>query len=246
MVGTTNKDNLYKQAYPQPHFTGTSTKPSTLRNIISSAADAKFPPEPGRYYFYLSFPSPGPTGRTSGGYKRLQNSYFPADPRYIRRFRVPVLWDSKTETAVNNESANNMRMFYTSAHSLGGYYSFDPILRTYIRLTITCTRPVFLTMQSVYDENVMKLCAALVAYFMVFRCSLRMKYGYPHIDRWMRRLRQDESERTRWPFKDITALHIYKPGYLVARLRSQGHEGEVSVPAGPVLETLPPVADAGT
>ncbi|KAL2313155.1 Glutathione S-transferase Gst3 [Schizosaccharomyces pombe] len=41
----------------------------------------------------------------------LRNLYFRADPNYNMRFTVPVLWDSKYNTIVNNESAEIIRMF---------------------------------------------------------------------------------------------------------------------------------------
>ena len=36
--------------------------------------------------------------------KHLRDIYFRAQPDYEGRFTVPVLWDKKTETIVNNES----------------------------------------------------------------------------------------------------------------------------------------------
>lgn len=36
--------------------------------------------------------------------KFLREIYFRAEPDYDGRFTVPVLWDKKTETIVNNES----------------------------------------------------------------------------------------------------------------------------------------------
>jgi glutathionyl-hydroquinone reductase len=36
--------------------------------------------------------------------KFLRDIYFRAEPDYEGRFTVPVLWDKKTETIVNNES----------------------------------------------------------------------------------------------------------------------------------------------
>jgi len=38
------------------------------------------------------------------GSKYLREIYFRANPDYDGRFTVPVLWDKKTETIVNNES----------------------------------------------------------------------------------------------------------------------------------------------
>lgn len=41
----------------------------------------------------------------------LYELYLKADPLYEGRVTVPVLWDKKTQTIVNNESADIMRMF---------------------------------------------------------------------------------------------------------------------------------------
>jgi glutathionyl-hydroquinone reductase len=46
-------------------------------------------------------------------FKRLKELYYRADPEYSGRFTVPVLWDKKTETIVNNESSEIIRMLYT-------------------------------------------------------------------------------------------------------------------------------------
>src|SRR2546426_3743087 len=41
----------------------------------------------------------------SGGIRYLHELYAKADPRYSGRVTVPVLWDSKQRTIVNNESS---------------------------------------------------------------------------------------------------------------------------------------------
>lgn len=46
--------------------------------------------------------------------ERLQDLYFKADPDYDARWTVPILWDTKTETIVNNESSELIRIFYTA------------------------------------------------------------------------------------------------------------------------------------
>jgi glutathionyl-hydroquinone reductase len=43
------------------------------------------------------------------GSKYLHEVYFKADPEYKGRYSVPVIWDKKTGTIVNNESAEIMR-----------------------------------------------------------------------------------------------------------------------------------------
>ncbi|CCE62559.1 hypothetical protein TPHA_0C04090 [Tetrapisispora phaffii CBS 4417] len=44
-------------------------------------------------------------------YKRLSDLYYKSNPDYSARFTVPVLWDKETQTIVNNESAEILRMF---------------------------------------------------------------------------------------------------------------------------------------
>ena len=46
------------------------------------------------------------------GFTGLKQLYKKADPEYEGRFTVPVLWDKKTETIVNNESSEIIRMLY--------------------------------------------------------------------------------------------------------------------------------------
>lgn len=41
----------------------------------------------------------------------LQEIYVKADPKYTGRVTVPVLWDKQTQTIINNESREIMRMF---------------------------------------------------------------------------------------------------------------------------------------
>jgi len=41
-----------------------------------------------------------------------------ADPQYSGRFTVPILWDKKTNTIVNNESSEIIRMLNTEFNSL--------------------------------------------------------------------------------------------------------------------------------
>lgn len=57
---------------------------------------------------------PGVTTEPLYGYKRLSELYFKADPNYSGRFTVPVLWDSKRKTIVNNESSEIIRIFNTA------------------------------------------------------------------------------------------------------------------------------------
>ncbi|KAH7923082.1 hypothetical protein BV22DRAFT_1036761 [Leucogyrophana mollusca] len=48
----------------------------------------------------------------------VKDLYFRADPNYGGRFTVPVLWDKKKHTIVNNESSEIIRMFNTAFNDL--------------------------------------------------------------------------------------------------------------------------------
>lgn len=53
---------------------------------------------------------PGADRDTVNGATYLHEIYTKADPTYTGRATVPVLWDKKTDTMVNNESADILRM----------------------------------------------------------------------------------------------------------------------------------------
>ncbi|PPQ70398.1 hypothetical protein CVT24_013136 [Panaeolus cyanescens] len=48
----------------------------------------------------------------------VKDLYYKADPNYSGRFTVPVLWDKKLHTIVNNESSEIIRIFNTAFNSL--------------------------------------------------------------------------------------------------------------------------------
>ncbi|RUP51753.1 glutathione S-transferase [Jimgerdemannia flammicorona] len=57
--------------------------------------------------------TPGAIPDTVNNAQYIRELYFKADPEYSGRFTVPVLWDKKHSTIVNNESSEIIRMFNT-------------------------------------------------------------------------------------------------------------------------------------
>jgi putative glutathione S-transferase len=55
--------------------------------------------------------SKGSSGDELNGKSKLSEIYVLADPKYTGRVSVPVLWDKKRRTIVNNESSEIIRMF---------------------------------------------------------------------------------------------------------------------------------------
>ena len=60
---------------------------------------------------------PGTTGDTVGGKSHLQHVYLSAAPGYTGMITVPVLWDKKLQTIVNNESSEIIRMLNSAFRS---------------------------------------------------------------------------------------------------------------------------------
>ncbi|KIL64123.1 hypothetical protein M378DRAFT_78766 [Amanita muscaria Koide BX008] len=52
------------------------------------------------------------------GSEHIKDLYLRADPNYEARFTVPVLWDKKTHTLVNNESSEIIRIFNSAFNDL--------------------------------------------------------------------------------------------------------------------------------
>lgn len=72
---------------------------------------------PEGWYFSGKGGSP-PEDPLHPGFTKLKQLYEHASPGYEGRYTVPVLWDKKTDTMVNNESSEIIRMFYSEFDDL--------------------------------------------------------------------------------------------------------------------------------
>jgi putative glutathione S-transferase len=115
---------------------------------------------------------PGTIADTINGKQRLGEIYLLADPRYTGRVSVPVLWDLKRRTIVNNESPEIIRMLNSAFASLtadrADYYpgdlraEIDRInARVYSDVNIGAYRAGFATTQGAYEEGCRAVFAAL-------------------------------------------------------------------------------------
>eukprot|EP00873_Tetraselmis_striata_P003790 jgi/Tetstr1/424054/TSEL_014665.t1 len=96
--------------------------------------------------------------------------YVKADPVYTGRATVPILWDTKTETIVSNESAEILRMFNSAFNGLEGVNAaldvtpsaqlaeIDAVnARVYDTVNNGVYKAGFATAQDAYEEAVTKL-----------------------------------------------------------------------------------------
>jgi putative glutathione S-transferase len=111
---------------------------------------------------------PGVIPDTVNGARYLHQIYTLADPAHSGRATVPVLWDTRTDTIVSNESSEIVRMFNTAFDALGAapgdYYpsalreTIDTLnARIYATVNDGVYRAGFATEQRAYE----KACAEL-------------------------------------------------------------------------------------
>ena len=93
-------------ACPWAHRTIIFRKLKALENVISLS---NVSPHMGREGWTFDT-SEGSTGDAVNGKSRLSEIYLLANPQYSGRVSVPVLWDKKRKTIVNNESSEIIRM----------------------------------------------------------------------------------------------------------------------------------------
>ena len=102
----------------------------------------------------------------------LQEIYLKADPKYTGRVTVPVLWDKQTQTIVNNESREIMRMFDVEFTPLAtqkiDLYPRDlqqkideTIDAIYLPINAGVYRAGFATSQAAYEDAVTELFESL-------------------------------------------------------------------------------------
>ncbi|KAF5322083.1 hypothetical protein D9619_002105 [Psilocybe cf. subviscida] len=106
-------------AYSCPWATRTiiMRKLKGLENIIGITAVSPRTSKEG-WAFAPADDFPGTETDPVYGAQHISELYLKADPNYSGRFTVPVLWDKKHNTIVNNESAEIIRIFNSSFDEL--------------------------------------------------------------------------------------------------------------------------------
>jgi putative glutathione S-transferase len=156
-------------ACPWAHRTLVMRALKGLDPIISiSVTDARMPDETGWSFTGTS----GSTGDTLNHKDYLWQIYTLAEPTYSGRVTVPVLWDRKRQTIVNNESSEIIRMLNSAFDGLTGnkddYYpeplrdEIDAInARVYDTVNNGVYKAGFATTQQAYEEAATTLFASL-------------------------------------------------------------------------------------
>jgi glutathionyl-hydroquinone reductase len=164
----TGRYHLYVSlACPWAHRTLIFRKLKRLENVISVSVVEPFMGKEG-----WVFGTSGDTTDTVNGKAKLSEIYLLADPNFTGRVTVPVLWDKKTRTIVNNESAEIVRMFNTAFDAFTDvrtdYYPArlrDPIdsINTVVYENVNngVYRAGLATKQSAYEEAFLALFANL-------------------------------------------------------------------------------------
>jgi glutathionyl-hydroquinone reductase len=155
-------------ACPWAHRTAIMRKLKGLEGTIGLSAVGSFMGENG----WAFYDEPGVIPDSVNDAFYLREVYAKADPGYTGRVTTPVLWDKETETIVNNESREIIRMLDTEFGEFtttdAGFYPAD--LREEIDVTIDAIyepinngvyRSGFATNQEAYEEAVTEIFDAL-------------------------------------------------------------------------------------
>lgn len=182
---------------------------SAFRQWVKADGSTPFTPDAGRYRLYISHACPWAHRtmifRTLKGLENVLDDvvvvdplmlekgwmldentpyhtvYTAADPTYTGRVTVPVLWDKETNTIVNNESSEIIRMFNAEFNGTGPDY-YPEALRieidemnefVYHRINNGVYKSGFATTQEAYEEAFTELFTALDA---IEECLSKKRY----------------------------------------------------------------------
>lgn len=161
----TNRYHLYVSlACPWAHRTLIFRQLKGLEKIISVSVVNWYMAENG----WTFAPGEGVTPDHLYGFDYLYQIYTKANPQYTGRVTVPILWDKQTETIVNNESSEIIRIFNSAFDQLGAtpgdYYpeglrgEIDTINeRIYNTVNNGVYQAGFATTQEAYNEAILPL-----------------------------------------------------------------------------------------
>ncbi|KAI9348303.1 glutathione-S-transferase [Zopfochytrium polystomum] len=164
-----NRYHLYvSHACPWAHRTMIVRALKGLEAIISVSVVHYLMTKDG-WHFSTADETPGCVADTVNNAKFLREIYFKAEPDYSARFTVPVLWDKKKQTIVNNESSEIIRMLNKDFNQWSTHPKLDiyPVaiakeideINSWIYDSINngVYKSGFATTQAAYDRNVTAL-----------------------------------------------------------------------------------------
>ncbi|KAJ3332873.1 S-glutathionyl-(chloro)hydroquinone reductase [Blyttiomyces sp. JEL0837] len=168
-----NRYHLYiSLACPWAHRTLIVRALKGLENVIGLSVVDYLMTKDG-WHFSTAEETPGAIPDSVNGAKFIKEIYFKAESNYSGRFTVPVLWDKKEQTIVNNESSEIIRMLNTefnqwSSHPKLNLYPTDlaPEIDSinswiYDEINNGVYKSGFATTQEAYSKNVKILFDAL-------------------------------------------------------------------------------------
>jgi len=109
-------------ACPWAHRTLITRKLKGLEDVVSVDVVAPFLSSTG---WSFDDSVEGATGDRENNYSNLQEVYFAAKENFAGTITVPVLWDKKNHTIVNNESAEIIRLFNSEFQALAKHPELD-------------------------------------------------------------------------------------------------------------------------
>src|SRR5665213_3484524 len=183
-------------ACPWAHRTIIFRKLKALENVISMSVVSTDMLKDG----WTFNKEEGSTGDDINGKRKLSEIYLLTDPKYSGRVSVPVLWDKKRKTIVNNESPEIIRMLnsafdaFTNVHT--DYYPEN--LRTEIDkindlVYTNINNGVYRTGNAITEADWRLFCTLIrfdAVYYSHFKCNWRHIYEYPNLSNYVRDLYQ--------------------------------------------------------